>query len=89
MSKTKAFYEETRDESRDYANWVENWRFTEGAKYITCIRRINWQGDCVMSYDVHYRITKEDFTTPQGMLNDIWTRNILPCKVIESVQEIN
>ncbi len=82
MSKTKAFYEETRDESRDYANWVENWRFTEGAKYITCIRRINWQGDCVMSYDVHYRILKKNFTTPKQMIDDVWQGSIPRHKTI-------
>lgn len=82
MSKTKAFYKETRDESRDYANWVENWRFTEGAKYITCIRRINWQGDCVMSYDVHYRILKKNFTTPKQMIDDVWQGSIPRHKTI-------
>jgi hypothetical protein len=84
MAKKKILYTETEDVLGD-GRFESSYQITEGTKYVTCTYFTNWPSD---RYE-YYRITKEDFTTPQGMLNDIWTRNILPCKVIESVQEIN
>ena len=79
MMKTKILYDKTRVEG---ANWEENWRITEGKKYITCVRRINWHGDYDMLCNVYYRILKKNFTTPKQMIDDVWQGRIPRHKIL-------